>query len=56
MVKVKFTTTITEDLLKEMKVEAIRKDCGVNDIIEDLFKKDQKEREIKGEENERRRI
>jgi len=38
MVKVKFTTTIDEELLKKTKKKAIDQDKDVNEIIEELFK------------------
>lgn len=55
MVKVKFTTTINVEVLKEMKKMAIDKGVNVNDIIEDLFRKEQKQLELRGEELERER-
>lgn len=36
--KVKFTTNINEELLKEIKILAINKGLNVNEIIESLFK------------------
>ena len=35
--KVKFTTNIDEELLKKIKVRAIKEGKNVNEIIEDLF-------------------
>lgn len=35
--RVKFTTNIDEELLKEVKMVALLKDVGVNDIIEELL-------------------
>ncbi len=35
--KVKFTTTIDEELLKKIKVLAIEEGKNVNEIIEELF-------------------
>lgn len=35
--KVKFTTNIDEELLKKIKMIALLKDVGVNDIIEELL-------------------
>ncbi len=35
--KVKFTTTIDEELLKKIKVRAIEEGKNVNEIIEKLF-------------------
>ena len=35
--KVKFTTTIDEELLKKIKVKAIEEGQNVNEIIEKLF-------------------
>lgn len=37
--KVKFTTTIDEQLLKEIKIKAVKEDKNVNDIIEELIVK-----------------
>lgn len=37
--KVKFTTTIDEQLLKEIKIKAVKEDKNVNDIIEELIRK-----------------
>lgn len=37
--KKKFTTTINEKLLKEVKKKAIEQDKNVNEIIEELLKK-----------------
>ena len=37
--KVKFTTTIDEELLKKIKVRAIQEGKNVNEIIEELLKK-----------------
>lgn len=35
--KVKFTTTIDEQLLKEIKIKAVKEDKNVNAIIEELI-------------------
>jgi len=35
--KVKFTTNIDEELLKKIKVRAIKEGKNVNEIIEELF-------------------
>lgn len=35
--KVRFTTTINEELLKKIKVRAIEERKGVNEIMEELF-------------------
>ena len=35
--KVKFTTTIDEELLKKMKIKSIEEGQNVNEIIEKLF-------------------
>ena len=37
MKRVKFTTNLNEDLLKQIKVYAIQNNVNVNDIIEQLF-------------------
>jgi len=37
--KVKFTTNIDEELLKEIKVRAIEEGRNVNEIIEELLRK-----------------
>lgn len=37
--KKKFTTTIDETLLKEIKIQAIKEGRSVSDIIEDLLRK-----------------
>lgn len=37
--KVKFTTNINEKILKEIKMEAIKENRNVNEIIEELLKK-----------------
>ena len=36
--KKKFTTTIDEDLLKAIKIQAIKEGRSVSDIIEDLLR------------------
>ena len=36
--KVRFTTTIDEELLKKIKVKAIEEGKNVNEIIEELLK------------------
>ena len=35
--KVKFTTTIDEELLKKIKIKSIEEEKNVNEIIEELF-------------------
>lgn len=35
--KVKFTTTIDEELLKKIKIKSIEEGKNVNEIIEELF-------------------
>ncbi len=35
--KVKFTTTIDEELLKKIKIKSIKEGKNVNEIIEELF-------------------
>ena len=37
--KVRFTTTIDEELLKKIKVNAIEEGKNVNEIIEELLRK-----------------
>ena len=37
--KIKFTTTIDEELLKKIKVKAIKEGKNVNEIIEELLRK-----------------
>ena len=37
--KVRFTTTIDEELLKKIKVKAIEEGKNVNEIIEELLRK-----------------
>ncbi len=37
MAKSKFTTTIEEDILKEMKIQAVKEDLNVGEIIEKAF-------------------
>ena len=37
MKRVKFTTNLNEELLKQIKVYAIQNNVNVNDIIEQLF-------------------
>lgn len=37
--KVKFTTNIDKKILKEIKMEAIKENRNVNEIIEELLKK-----------------
>ena len=36
--KVRFTTTINEELLKKIKVKAVKEGKNVNEIMEELFK------------------
>lgn len=38
MKKVKFTTTIDETLLKEIKIIAVKEKCSVSSIFENLIK------------------
>ena len=38
MNKVKFTTTIDETLLKEIKIIAVKEKCSVSSIFENLIK------------------
>ena len=35
--KVRFTTTINEELLKKIKVKAVKEGKNVNEIMEELF-------------------
>lgn len=35
--RIKFTTTIDEQLLKEIKIKAVKEDKNVNAIIEELI-------------------
>ncbi len=35
--KVRFTTTIDEELLKKIKIKAIKEGRNVNEIMEELF-------------------
>ena len=35
--KVRFTTTIDEELLKKIKVKAVEEEKNVNEIMEELF-------------------
>jgi hypothetical protein len=39
MSKVKFTTTINNEILKEIKKQAIEEDMSVGELIEKMFKK-----------------
>ena len=39
MKKVKFTTTLNEELIKELKIKAIQENKNVNEILEELIKK-----------------
>lgn len=39
MAQKQVTTTIEESLLKALKLEALEKNCRMNDILEDLIKK-----------------
>lgn len=43
MAKVKFTTTVDEKLLEQIKILAIKKKCSVSAILEKLIKKYLKE-------------
>ena len=45
MKKIKFTTTLSEDLLKEIKIQAIKENKSVSDILEILITKYLKEKE-----------
>ena len=36
--KIKFTTTIDEELLKKIKIKAIKEGKNVNEIIEELLR------------------
>lgn len=38
MAKVKFTTTVDEELLKQIKKLAIDEECSVSDILEKLLR------------------
>jgi len=38
-VKIKFTTTIEEELIKKLKIEAINQSKNVNEILEKLIDK-----------------
>ena len=38
MKKIKFTTTIDEELLEQLKIIAIKKKCSVSSILESLIK------------------
>ncbi|MBN2837193.1 MAG: hypothetical protein JXM74_00380 [Fusobacteriaceae bacterium] len=35
--KKKFTTTINENVLKELKIQAIKEDLSVSELIEKMF-------------------
>lgn len=37
MKKIKFTTTISEDLLKSIKIQAIKENKSVSEILESLI-------------------
>lgn len=43
--RVKFTTTIKQELLQRMKIEAIKRNVNLNVIIEGQFKRYLEERE-----------
>lgn len=45
MKKIKFTTTLSEDLLKEIKIQAIKENKSVSEILEILITKYLKEKE-----------
>jgi hypothetical protein len=36
--RVSFTTTIEEDLINKLKIEAVKRKVNVNDILEELIK------------------
>lgn len=36
--KIQFTTTFKKELLEGLKIEAVKKGCNVNEILEDLIK------------------
>lgn len=38
MKKVKFTTTLNENLIKDLKIKAIEENKNVNEILEELIK------------------
>lgn len=44
MKKIKFTTTLSEDLLKEIKIQAIKENKSVSEILEILITKYLKEK------------
>lgn len=45
MKKIKFTTTLSENLLKEIKIQAIKENKSVSEILEILITKYLKEKE-----------
>lgn len=45
MGKVKFTTTVDEDLLKRLKIQAVKEGRSVSDLLEEISTKYLKENE-----------